>query len=113
MKNDRKMVINLSIELTDELISAISVAVVSALGKMSYAGFNPKSGFDFPNEYDGTSELLTPQDIADYLQKSRRRVYDLLRLEPQFGGIPSFKVGSGRRVRRDDFLKWLESRERG
>lgn len=55
--------------------------------------------------------ILTPQHIADYLSISRFTVYELMRL-PAPEGIPNFKPGGdkgrSRRVRREDFLGWLE-----
>ena len=56
--------------------------------------------------------ILTPQDIADFLHISRKRVYELLDLSPEYGGIPSFRVGPrGRRVEKPDFIQWLAKRK--
>lgn len=55
--------------------------------------------------------ILTPQHIADYLSISRFTVYELMRL-PAPEGIPNFKPGGdkgrSKRVRREDFLSWVE-----
>lgn len=56
-------------------------------------------------------EVLTAQNIADYLHISRRRVYELLALSPSAGGIPSFSIGSSKRATKDDFSNWLESKK--
>ncbi len=60
-------------------------------------------------------DVLTPQDIADYLQVSRETIYTLLRLKQEHGGIPNFKVNpltkkSGRRIKKREFVAWLEMR---
>ncbi|RUS42056.1 helix-turn-helix domain-containing protein [Cohnella sp. AR92] len=55
--------------------------------------------------------ILTAQDIADFLRISRKRVYELMQLSPSHGGIPCFSVGKSRRVERSDFEKWLASRK--
>lgn len=53
-------------------------------------------------------EILTAQDIADYLRISRRRVYELFQLQPGAGGIPNFSVGRSKRVVREDFGAWID-----
>jgi len=52
-------------------------------------------------------EILTAQVIADYLQISRRRVYELMRP----GEIPFFDIGYSKRVIKHDFIKWIASRK--
>lgn len=52
--------------------------------------------------------VLTAQDIADYLRVGRKRVYELMSIKPQAGGIPSFSVGRSRRVEKREFEKWLD-----
>lgn len=53
-------------------------------------------------------DILTAADVAKYLRLSRRRVYELFDLTPKLGGIPNFNIGLSRRVRREDFLAWIE-----
>lgn len=55
--------------------------------------------------------ILTAQDIADYLRIGRKRVYELMDLSPEHGGIPTFNVGRSRRVERKDFERWIEARK--
>jgi hypothetical protein len=57
-------------------------------------------------------EILTAQDIADFLAISRRRVYELFQLNPQLGGIPNFEIGLSKRVVKADFFNWIEARKR-
>lgn len=56
-------------------------------------------------------EVLTAQNIADYLVISRRRVYELFQLKPSAGGIPNFDIGASKRVEKKDFIKWIEARK--
>lgn len=56
-------------------------------------------------------EVLTAQDIADYIGISRRRVYELFQLKPDFGGIPNFELGRSKRVIKNDFVKWIEDKK--
>lgn len=58
-------------------------------------------------------ELITAQDIAKLLKVSRQRVYELLRLKPEYGGIPYYEIGTSKRVRKQDFENWLQERFRG
>jgi len=60
---------------------------------------------------DELPEILTAQHIATYLCISRRRVYELFQLNPKYGGIPSFDIGFSKRVGKDDFIAWIESRK--
>ncbi|HIW33387.1 MAG TPA: helix-turn-helix domain-containing protein [Candidatus Paenibacillus intestinavium] len=57
-------------------------------------------------------KILTAQNIADYLQIGRKRVYELMQLSPNHGGIPTFNVGKSRRVELLDFETWLSQRKR-
>ncbi|MFD2444197.1 helix-turn-helix domain-containing protein [Bacillus sp. CGMCC 1.16607] len=61
--------------------------------------------------WDSLPEVLTAQLIADYLQISRRRVYELLQLHPEHGGIPNFEIGISKRVDKSDFKEWLKQKK--
>lgn len=58
--------------------------------------------------WDQLPEILTAQDIADIMVLSRKRVYELMQLHPDHGGIPNYFVGSSRRVDKPDLLSWKE-----
>ena len=60
---------------------------------------------------DELPEILTAQNIANYLKISRRRVYELLQLAPHAGGIPNLEIGNSKRVDKQDFLNWIEARK--
>lgn len=55
--------------------------------------------------------ILTAQDIADYLGISRRRVYELMQINEEVGGIKCLKIGTSKRIDRNDFLAWMEDRK--
>lgn len=60
-------------------------------------------------------EILTAQNIADYLVISRRLVYDLFKKNPNAGGIPNFDVGftekASIRVMKSDFIQWIQEQK--
>jgi len=53
-------------------------------------------------------EILTAQNIADYLAITRSTVYELFKKRPEYGGIPCFNIGTSKRADKDDFCKWLD-----
>jgi len=56
-------------------------------------------------------DILTAKHISAYLSLSKHRVYELLRINPSAGGIPSFNIGKSVRTKRNDFLNWLEKQQ--
>ena len=52
-------------------------------------------------------KLLTDDDLAGYLDISRRTIYRLLKVEE----LPGYRIGSHLRFRRDDIDKWLDSKK--
>jgi hypothetical protein len=52
-------------------------------------------------------DILTAQMIADHQHISRRRVYELLELSPEYGGIPCYSIGASKRVDKADYLLWI------
>jgi nitrogen PTS system EIIA component len=54
------------------------------------------------------SEILTLQEVADYLKVSVRTVYGYA----QRGILPGIKVGTAWRFRKDDIDEWLEKQRR-
>lgn len=53
-------------------------------------------------------DLITADDIANYLGIHRDTVYHLLKLKPDYGGIKNFKVGALYRIFKVDFIKWMD-----
>ncbi|MFS1514592.1 DNA-binding protein [Chengkuizengella sp. SCS-71B] len=57
-------------------------------------------------------DILTAQDIADYLKISRRRVYEYFQIHPDHGGILNFEAGeASKRAEKDDLIDWIKKRK--
>ena len=61
------------------------------------------------NTAESLPDVLTAQHISDYLGISRRRVYELFQLKPQYGGIPNFEIGMSKRVVKHDLFAWIDN----
>jgi excisionase family DNA binding protein len=61
---------------------------------------------------DDLPEIITAQQIADYLQISRKTVYELLQINPEYGGIKNISIGASKRVEKVDFIDWLQLKKR-
>lgn len=48
-------------------------------------------------------DILSPQQVADYVGIARQRVYDLC----QYGEIKSFSIGASRKIHKRDLMSWL------
>ncbi len=57
-------------------------------------------------------DILTAQQISEYLGISRRRVYELFQTKPDYGGIPNFAIGPSKRVEKSDLLAWIDRRKK-
>ncbi|MEH7392608.1 helix-turn-helix domain-containing protein [Bacillus sp. JJ1474] len=57
-------------------------------------------------------EIMTAAHISEYLHISRRRVYELFKLSPSNGGIPCIEIGATKRVKKESFNRWLNTREK-
>lgn len=57
-------------------------------------------------------EVMTVDEVAQLLRKSRDRIYRLMLHTEPAERLPSFKVGGSRRVRRTELMRWIEQRER-
>ncbi|MEK3875178.1 helix-turn-helix transcriptional regulator [Paenibacillus sp. FSL M7-0420] len=52
---------------------------------------------------------LTAKQISEFTSLSKRKVYVLMSINPEIGGIPSFKVGPKSVLAdRGEFLAWWE-----
>ena len=54
---------------------------------------------------EAKEKLLTLDDLAKFLNISRRTVYRLLKASD----LPAYRVGGHMRFRRDDIEKWLDN----
>lgn len=62
-------------------------------------------------QFNQMPEVLTAKHIAEYLNISRRRVYELFQLKPSQGGIPNFDIGISKRVIKEDFEEWINNKK--
>ncbi len=54
-------------------------------------------------------DILTAKAIANFLQISLRKAYDLMDIQPNAGGLPCKRIGKCKRVLKSDLIKWLEA----
>ena len=52
-------------------------------------------------------QFLTAKFIQDYLSVSKSKVYRMF----DTGELPAINIGRSRRVKREDFIKWLDDNE--
>lgn len=67
-------------------------------------------GHDLNSEEGGEElpEVLTAEDISNFLSISRRRVYEFMKQND----FPLIPLGISKRVLKSDFFKWIESQKR-
>jgi excisionase family DNA binding protein len=53
-------------------------------------------------------DVLTAEVLSKFLSLSKRRVYELMELKDDAGGIPCLRIGRSKRVLKTDLLAWLE-----
>lgn len=58
-----------------------------------------------PSNPEAMPMVLTPSDIGDVLGISKNRVYELVHM----GVFPSIKMGKQFRIRKEEFLVWLNT----
>lgn len=57
-------------------------------------------------------DVMTAEVLSKFLSLSKRRVYELMDLKEDAGGIPCIKIGRSKRVLKTDLIAWLQrSRE--
>ena len=57
--------------------------------------------------WESLPDTLTAQHISEFLGISRRRVYELFKMDVKDGGIQNFKIGATKRVDKADFKQWI------
>ena len=83
-------------------------AVLRALPRIepsSRAILNARRALSHELRGGGTREIMTLEEVADYLRMS------LDDLEEILGGLPAFELAGQIRVRRDRLIEWIEQRE--
>lgn len=58
--------------------------------------------------WESLPEILTAKHIAGILKISRRRVYELMQIHVEHGGIPNFEIGISKRVEKADLKQWIK-----
>lgn len=61
--------------------------------------------------YETLPDLLTAQNVANYISISQRRVYELFQLPVERGGILCITIGTTKHVDKRELIKWLESKK--
>ena len=58
-------------------------------------------------------DILTAKHMATYLGISRRRVYELMQIPDEYGGLKekAIVIGTSKRVEQDDFMSWIDSKK--
>lgn len=59
---------------------------------------------------DDLPDILTADILSKFLSLSKRRVYELMDISVEAGGIPKMQIGRSKRVFKPDFIKWIEQR---
>lgn len=54
-------------------------------------------------------DVLTAKVLAPFLSLSERRVYELMDISKEVGGIPCLRIGRSKRVLKTDLIDWLKS----
>lgn len=54
-------------------------------------------------------DVLTAGEISLYMGISKGRIYELMRINTEAGGIPTIKIGRNKRVLKSDLIQWLDS----
>lgn len=57
-------------------------------------------------------KVLTAKEASEILNVSHKMVLKMCAINPNNGGIPSFKVGSCVRIKESDLQKWIEEQKR-
>lgn len=99
-------------ETLDNIVSALAEKIAQdieakILESMTPANSTLPGGKGKIKEFEDLPQILTPQIIADYYGISRSKVYELMKIDPKYGGIESWKVGNRWKTSREKFGKWL------
>jgi excisionase family DNA binding protein len=53
------------------------------------------------------SDVLKAEEISQFLGLSKNKVYELMKIKPESGGIPTLRIGRNVRVLKTDLIEWL------
>lgn len=54
-------------------------------------------------------DVLTAEMLSPFLSLSKRRVYELMDINVNAGGIPCLRIGRSKRVLKTDLISWMNS----
>lgn len=60
------------------------------------------------NKLEDLPDVLTADMVATFLSLCKRRVYDLMDLKEEVGGIPCLKIGRSKRILKTDLIEWMK-----
>lgn len=61
------------------------------------------------NKFEELPDVLTAEMLSKFLSLSKRRIYELMDINPIAGGIPCLIIGRSKRVLKTDLIEWLEN----
>ncbi|MEN6568283.1 MAG: helix-turn-helix domain-containing protein [Veillonellales bacterium] len=61
------------------------------------------------NRLEELPDVLTAEMLAPFLSLSKRRVYELMDINVNAGGIPCLRIGRSKRVLKTDLVSWMNS----
>lgn len=56
-------------------------------------------------------DILKAEHLIDFLDMSRSKVYGLMRIKKEAGGIPAVRIGRNVRVLKHDLIEWLDNQK--
>lgn len=59
--------------------------------------------------FDELPDVLTAEILAQFLSLSKRRIYELMDINVNAGGLPCLRIVRSKRVLKTDLIKWLEN----
>lgn len=54
-------------------------------------------------------DVLNAYEISLFMGLSKNKIYELMRINPNAGGIPTLRIGRNVRVLKADLIEWLNS----
>ena len=60
---------------------------------------------------DDLPDVLTAKILSEFLSLSERRIYELMDIADEHGGIPCMRIGRSKRVYKPDLVEWINSRK--
>ncbi|MBU9723649.1 MULTISPECIES: helix-turn-helix domain-containing protein [Bacillaceae] len=58
--------------------------------------------------WESLPDILTAQQISEFLGLARKTVYELFKVPVHQGGIPNYEIGNSKRVEKADLIEWIK-----